>query len=105
MNKKLLVALLCLIAALTIISGISLTVAIQRGKDLQNKDFALTASQLAEKAWKDKYEAIQKTLAADLVAQSPRADELARASDKRADDLDAQLRARARAILLGGDGL
>ena len=99
MNKKLIGGLLCAIALLAALSGISLAVAIQRGQDLKDKDFSLVESQKAEKAWKDKYDQIKKTSPGDLVSQSPQSGALEGASDKLADNFDAGVRNRAREIL------
>jgi predicted PurR-regulated permease PerM len=109
MNQKtVLIVLLCLVAALAIISGISLTVAIQQGRKLKEQSFEITATKAAEKAWKDKYDQIQKTPAADLVAQSPNASELVGARDKLVNEAAARvtdaIRLHSRPVVPGGSG-
>ena len=94
-----------LIIALTIVSAVSMIVAIDRGMELKVKSFALAASEKAEKAWKDKYDEIKKTPAGDLVSSSLDSRQLVGARDKLVDEIDARLRDRARAILLGGNGI
>ena len=105
MNKKLLIFLICVIVFLTITSGISLYVAVQNGQKLKIQSLELNATKKAEKAWEKKYNEIQKTPAADLVAKSPRANELISTRDSLLDGVDAGFRARAREILLGRDSV
>jgi len=98
------VALAAVILALVVLAGVLGFVAYQRGQDLAALRLELTAAKSAEKAWKEKYNAITKTPAADLVDSSPRADELAGARDELAAGLTDAVRARVREILSGGPG-
>jgi len=104
--KTLTIIALSLIAILSIVSGISISIAIQRGRTIHTYEVAEIAAKKAEAARKEKADEIDKTPAADLVSSSPRAGELAgardAAADAAADRLTDAVRARAREILLGG---
>ena len=106
--KPLTIAALALIAILAITSGISISVAIQRGQTIHIYEAAEAASKAADKARKDKADEIEKTEPADLVSSSPRAGELAgtrdAAADAAADRLTDAVLSRVREILSGGDG-
>ncbi len=90
---------LILIVVLAITSGISISIAIQRGKRLERIDMELAAASKADDVKKEATDAIKNADPADLIDASPRADEVTGARDTIIQSLPGDVRARIRAIL------
>ena len=97
--KPLTIAALVLIVALSITSFISISIAIQQSKRLERIDTELAAAGKADEVKKEATDAIKNADPADLVAASPRADEVTGARDAIIKSLPGDVRARIRAIL------